>query len=996
MWEPFNQIFSTQFIPHGHCYLWQTQLLGLHLISDVGITLAYFAISLLLFYFIRQRRDAPFSGIFLWFSAFILSCGITHLMSVITLWYPLYWVSGIVKAFTGLISITTALLLYQLMPQLLALPTPESLRQANQSLQHEIEERQRIEVELRESQQLLQLVCDTLPQRVFWKDKNLNYLGCNQKLAEDAGLQSSDEIIGKKDSELTWKASAPLYNGDDKIVIESGIEKVNYEEAKILDDGRTLWLKTSKIPLRNLSGEIFGVFGCYEDISDRKQSDIELKKSKKLLRRVIDNIPQFIFWKDRNLVYLGCNQKFAELVGLSDHQEIIGKTDYDLPWTKTEAEFYRQQDKKVTENDQPELHRVEQRLQVDKTLIWVEVNKIPLHDNEGKVIGVIGTYEDITQRRQVDEALRASQTDLRTIFDSVYDAIFVQELQGKIIDVNKTALKMFGITHKQATQLSIGKDLSGLELSSKQLSHIWQQAMAGKRQLFEWKAKRPYDNSIFDVEIFIRKVKLNNRDVLLTNIRNITACKKTEIALKQQLQLAAFRTEIDAALTRENTLFQILKHCTDAIIRHLNATLARIWIFNPTDNLLELQASSGIYTSLNGKHTDIPLEKTKINQISQTGKPHLVNNISSDPDMENPQWAQQEGIIAFAGYPLMVKDRLFGVITLFAQNPLPKKTLEALALAADEIALGIGRKQAEIALQQSEAQSRQRATQLQQTLEQLEQAQTQLIQSEKMSALGEMMAGIAHEINNPVSFIAGNLSPAEMYLQDLTEHLKLYQQQFPDPGQMIEEHQQEIDLDYLLIDFYNLITSMKVGVERIRGISTSMRVFSRSDQEKKVLFDIQAGIESTLMLLKHRLKATSSRPEIHIIQDYEKIPAISCYPGQLNQVFMNILANAIDAFDEQIVLSQNSQVFYQIYIQTELINEDTALLIRIKDNGPGMPEELKYKIFDYLFTTKAVGKGTGLGLSISRQIIEQKHHGTLAVCSEIGVGTEFIITLPLL
>jgi signal transduction histidine kinase len=264
-----------------------------------------------------------------------------------------------------------------------------------------------------------------------------------------------------------------------------------------------------------------------------------------------------------------------------------------------------------------------------------------------------------------------------------------------------------------------------------------------------------------------------------------------------------------------------------------------------------------------------------------------------------------------------------------------------------------------------------------------------------MSALGQMMAGIAHEINNPVSFIAGNLVPAETYLHELIEHLRLYQQQFPDPGSKIKEHELEIDLDYLLTDFYNLIASMKIGVERIRGISTSLRIFSRADQEKKVLFKIQEGIESTLMILKHRLKATQNRPDIQIIQDYQNLPAVPCYPGQLNQVFMNIIANAIDAFDEQTVSSPSFPGFCQIYIQTELINDGTAVQIRIQDNGPGMSKELKNKIFDYLFTTKPVGKGTGLGLSISRQIIEQKHQGTLAVCSEAGVGTEFIITLPL-
>ncbi|MGB3405265.1 MAG: PAS domain S-box protein [Microcoleaceae cyanobacterium] len=996
MWELLNRFFSTQFIPHGHCYLWQTPLVGLHLISDLVIVLAYFSIPLLLFYFIRQRQDVPFNRIFILFSAFIFSCGLTHLMSVITLWYPLYWVSGVIKAASGLISLVSAIELYHLMPQLLTIPSPQMLRQANQSLQQEIKDRQQIETKLRESKQLLKLIFDTLPQRVFWKDINLNYLGCNQKFAEDVGVQSIDEIVGKNDFDIMCEEMAYVYRNDDKEVIETGLPKINYEEPLYVEDGKILWLKTSKIPLRNSDGEIFGVFGSYEDISDRRVAEAELKKSQKLLRRVIDNIPQYIFWKDIDLVYLGCNQKFAELVGFSDPQQLVGKTDNDLNWTKTEAQLYRQRDREVIEKNQPDLHRIEQRSSANASLIWVENSKIPLHNHEGNVIGVLGTYEDITARRIVDEALRSSQQDLQTIFDNVYEAIFIHNLPGKIIDVNQTMLTMFGVTKEQALQLSIEKDLSASQNASHQLQKFWQRAISGKQILFEWKARKVSDGSLFDVEVFLRKVRLNNQDVLLANVRDITIRKQTEIALKHQLQLAAFRAEIDMALTREETLFEILKHCTDAIVKHLNAAFARIWIFNPTENVLELQASSGMYTHLNGEHSQIKLGECKIGRIAQTRQPHLVNHVLSDPQITDPQWAQREGMVAFAGYPLIVKDRLFGVIALFARYQLPEKTLDALSLAADEIALGISRKQAEIALQQSEAQLRSRAAELQQTLQQLEQTQTQLIQSEKMSALGQMMAGIAHEINNPVSFIGGNLAPAEAYLNDLTEHLRLYQQQFPDPGEMIKEHQQEIELDYLLTDFYSLISSMKVGVERIRGISTSLRVFSRADQEQKVLFNIQEGIESTLMILKHRLKATESRPEIHVIQDYQKSPAIACYPGQLNQVFMNILANAIDAFDESPKLSQHySQDYCQIYIQTELINTEKAVLIRIQDNGPGMSEEIKQKIFDYLFTTKPVGTGTGLGLSISRQIIEQKHQGSLAVCSEVGAGTEFIITLPL-
>ncbi|MEG4343959.1 AAA family ATPase [Microcoleus sp. A003_D6] len=279
--------------------------------------------------------------------------------------------------------------------------------------------------------------------------------------------------------------------------------------------------------------------------------------------------------------------------------------------------------------------------------------------------------------------------------------------------------------------------------------------------------------------------------------------------------------------------------------------------------------------------------------------------------------------------------------------------------------------------------------------QELEQTQLQIVQSEKMSALGNLVAGVAHEINNPVGFIAGNLTEAEKNLSDLIEHLKLHYSKASVTD--IENHAEEIDLDYILEDFPKIIGSMQVGCDRIKNISTSLRTFSRADKDYKVPFNIQDGIDSTLMILKHRLKASDERPEIQIFKEYNNIPSIECFPGQLNQVFMNILANAIDMFDEMAQtrsfaeLKANPQ---EITIKTELLTNSNQLAIYIRDNGLGMPEAVKRRIFDHLFTTKSVGKGTGLGLAIARQIVIEKHSGMLEVSSTLGRGTEFTISIP--
>ncbi|MEG4006755.1 AAA family ATPase [Microcoleus sp. Pol11C1] len=284
--------------------------------------------------------------------------------------------------------------------------------------------------------------------------------------------------------------------------------------------------------------------------------------------------------------------------------------------------------------------------------------------------------------------------------------------------------------------------------------------------------------------------------------------------------------------------------------------------------------------------------------------------------------------------------------------------------------------------------------QVQQTLNELQQTQMQMIQSEKMSALGNLVAGVAHEINNPVGFIAGNINEAHAGVQDLIDYLHLYQEKFPPSEAELIKKAEEIDLDYLVEDLPKMLSSMKIGCERIKNISTSLRTFSRADTANKVEANIHEGLNSTLMILRHRLKANEKHPEIQIIKEYGKIPKVKCYLGQLNQVFMNLLANAIDALEE----SNQGRSFAEIQahpnhitIRTKVENEKVK--ISIADNGKGMSEEVKNRIFDHLFTTKDVGKGTGLGLAIARQIVEEKHGGKLTCISALGEGTEFVIEI---
>ncbi|MHC5728081.1 MAG: hybrid sensor histidine kinase/response regulator, partial [Nostoc sp.] len=291
-----------------------------------------------------------------------------------------------------------------------------------------------------------------------------------------------------------------------------------------------------------------------------------------------------------------------------------------------------------------------------------------------------------------------------------------------------------------------------------------------------------------------------------------------------------------------------------------------------------------------------------------------------------------------------------------------------------------------------------RTAALSRALKDLQESQLQLVQTEKMSALGQLVAGVAHEINNPVGFIHGNLGHASVYFQEMIKLIDLYQQYYPHPVPEIQEQIVAIDLKYMVSDLPNLISSMQEGVQRIRNISTSLRTFSRLDSDRKVYCNIHDGIDSTIMILKHRLKASEDRPDIQVIRDYDNLPELECFIGQLNQVFMNLLANAIDALEESNVGRTYTEIEAnpnQVLIQTTLTEDKNHILIRIKDNGVGMSPDIQQKIFDYSFTTKAVGQGTGLGLSITRQIVVEKHGGTLEVNSALGQGSEFIIKLPI-
>ena len=592
---------------------------------------------------------------------------------------------------------------------------------------------------------------------------------------------------------------------------------------------------------------------------------------------------------------------------------------------------------------------------------------------------------------------------LRSIYEKVDHPIFVIDIdeQGnyRYTDFNPVAKKILGITSDNLRGCLL-REILPPEFAEPCIELYDECVKAGKT--IQYEKLVTLDGQKIWWLTGLTPLKDDNGHIyrLVGTCTNITQRKQFEQALqesetryrqlaKRESLLNCIASQIRASLdfnmvveTAVDKLYQLLE---------LERCVFRLYVPEAIPPVAEViaEAKHPELPSLNGSQVSVAEITPLIAKITRKEVTRIEDTLTLQNPVERQFFLETLNYRAVVFVPVHTQSGKIGAICCSHSRKTrhwSDSEVDLLERVADKLAIALT--QAELYAQtrsiaESEAQ---KAIELTAALQQLQQTQAQLIQQEKMSSLGQLVAGVAHEINNPVSFIYGNINPAKDYIDDVLELIQLYQQSYPNSTPLIQAKLQQLDWEFIQRDFPKLLDSIKIGADRIRKIVQSLRNFSRLDEAEMKAVDLHEGIDNTLLILEKRLQANPNRPAIQVVKDYGDLPLVECYAGEINQVFMNLLINAIDALDVDLLKPP------RIYILTQRVDDETVA-IHVQDNGIGIPAKLKSRVFEPFFTTKPVGKGTGLGLSISYKIVE-KHGGTINYCSQLGKGTEFVVKLP--
>ncbi len=662
------------------------------------------------------------------------------------------------------------------------------------------------------------------------------------------------------------------------------------------------------------------------------------------LCQFIKHIPTAIAMLDQEMCYLAASGMWLQYWQL-ESSKIIGNLHYQV-FPNLPASWQGQAEKCLLGTiGQFELEHP--MTAPNGSILWVKWKVKPWHTDEGIIGGVIISTEEITQEKQIQQQLELTKLAI----DNAADAIFWITINGQLYYVNQQTCNLLGYSESELLQLTI-YDID-LELSREVLPTYWQQVKNQNHLKFESNF-RTKTGRIFPVEVNVNYLEFHGSEYQCAIVRDISPQKKINLDLREAKEQ-----------------FQAVLNAVPGLVSWISGDLRYLGVNKHLANAYNL-----------------PIETFVNQEVGFLQTSPEFNNFVYDFFAKTDSTNVREVKANVRG-----KNRIYLIV---AQKYYRDK---ASLPAAVFVGLDITERLAmEASLRNSQEKFRQQADQLEQTLQKLNSTTTKLIQKHKSSILGQVVAGVTHEVNNPVNFISGNIGLAINYVEDLLYLIDMYQQNYPHPLPEIESEIEDIELDFLKEDLPKLLGSIMIGAERIRDVVRSLRQFSGLEVESIKTVDIHKGLECTLLILQNQFQGKGNCPDINVVKKYGSLPHVECYPGELNQVFMHIFTNAIDALEEKhrnlSTKKINSQPFeLEISITTEV--KDDYIAIAIADNGIGMVEEVYSRIFEPLFTTKTSENSMGLGLSISQELIVDKHQGKLSCKSMIGEFTVFVIEIPI-
>ena len=874
----------------------------------------------------------------------------------------------------------------------------------------DITERKNAEIALQKSEARFQRLAENIPGVIYQYQQRpegkheFNYISpaCRNLLEiEPQGVV--------QDADLMWNIIHPddvtVFNESIDNAIKNG-EAWNWAFRIITASGKLKWIQGIARPELQPDGSLIWD-GLLLDITERKILEQELAQKQAQFNAFFSSAPVGLVIYDTDLRIRQINAKLAQMGGVPVEQQ-LGKTVSEVqPHLGPILEpMFREviatgipilnQEFSGSIANEPEIERH-----------WLS-SYFPLPGIEGTAIGLGAVFIEITERKQAEAAFKQSEERLLLILENMPVMLDAIDSNCNVIVWNKECERVTGYSAAE------------IEGNSQAFKMMYPDEKYRNAMLAEWDKRGHYYRN-WELELVAKDGTI--KTISWSNISkdfpvpgwetwaigvDITERKNAEIALQQSeaqyRELAQRQALINCLATQIRNSLELDTILSTAVqeiytLLHLDRCVF-IWFLPqaqpPAWDVVHEAKKADLFSVLGYFPADIT---GSLAQNISKQEIYRYDDISTIADPVEREFFTSIGYKSLIDLPIKTRSQKLGVIGCVSCTHLRSwKNEEVNLLEALCEQLGIAINQAELyeQMRQTAAEATTKSVELQQAMQQLTRTQTQLIQAEKMSSLGQMVAGVAHEINNPVSFIYGNVTPAKEYTEDLLNLIEMYRQAYPQATPEIEAEIEAIDLEFITEDLPKLLDSMKVGAQRISEIVKSLRTFSRLDEAIVKQVDLHEGIDSTLTILQNRIKAKPNHPEIQVIKNYGKLPEVECYAGQLNQVFMNILSNAIDALEERLSRLTAEEISTNpstITIVTS-VTDNNNVKISISDNAMGIPDTVKPRLFDPFFTTKPVGKGTGLGLAISYQIVVEKHGGSLRCNSVLGKGTEFVICLP--